>query len=109
MGLRNLPANQAVKLADLITCKPGQISSMGLTTHDCPTAITLLAFSDGEDVSEETYASDMLYYAVEGSFVIVMPDARIPVTQGEALAVPAGMLHAVENDGAFKVLQIAVG
>ena len=109
MGLRNVPTEAAADLAGMVACRPGQVSSMALTTVDCPTAATLLAFSAGEAVSEEAYASDMLYLGVEGAFRVVLPDGAVDVGTGQVLAVPSGVLHAVEGDGAFKVLQVAVG
>lgn len=109
MTLRNLPMGEAVALADLITCRLGQVSSMGLSTMDSTCAMTLLAFAAGEMVSEEVYAADMLYCALEGDVVIVLPDERKVVPQGKVFAVSAGVEHAVEGTGTFKVLQIAVG
>ena len=70
--------------------------------------MTLLAFADGESVSEEVYLSDVMYVALEGQPAVVLPDMRVALAAGQVLAVPAGMLHAVEGDGPFKILQIAV-
>ena len=109
MTLRNLPLEEAFELAERITCRPGQVSSMGLTARDSTCDMTLLAFADGEIVSEETYAADMLYLVLEGEPSIVLPDTRVAVSAGQMLVVPASTLHAVEGPGAFKILQIAVG
>ena len=109
MTLRNLPLEEAFTLAEKITCRPGQVSSMGLTTFGSTCDMTLLAFAEGESVSEETYAADVLYVALEGQPTIVFPDKRVAIPAGQMLVVPAGVLHAVEGLGAFKILQIAVG
>ena len=58
--------------------------------------------------SEEVYLSDVMYVALEGQPAVVLPDMRVALAAGQVLAVPAGMLHAVEGDGPFKILQIAV-
>ena len=109
MTLRNLPLEEAFELAERITCRRGQVSSMGLTTHGSTCDMTLLAFSEGDSVSEETYGADVLYVALEGEPTIVLPDKRVAIPVGQMLVVSAGVLHAVEGPGAFKILQIAVG
>ena len=70
--------------------------------------MTVLAFDDGESVSEEEYFGDMLYYAIEGSCDIVLPNRRVALAAGEVLMVPAHVLHAVEGRSAFKLLQVCV-
>lgn len=107
MPLRNIPIEKASKLAELIECHPGQVSSMALT-RNAGFDMTLLAFAAGESVSEEEYFGDVMYYAVQGSFVVVLPEQSIVVTEGQVLKVEARMVHALEGaaGGAFKVLQI---
>ena len=109
MTLRNLPLEEAFDLAEKISCRAGQVSSMGLTAFGSSCDMTLLAFSDGEIVSEETYAADVLYVVLEGEPTMVLPDKKVSIPAGQMLVVPAGTLHAVEGPGAFKILQIAVG
>lgn len=109
MPLKNLPVGNAVALADLMTQRPGQVSSMALSCSD-DVDMTLLAFSGGESVSEEEYLGDTMYFAVQGDAVVVLPDRREPVRQGEVLMVPQHVEHAVQGagDGAFKLLQISL-
>ena len=108
MGVRNIPQKQAIDLAELIACRPGQVSSRGLSTLDSPCDMTLFAFAEGESVSEEIYATDMLYLAVEGKPTIVFSDGRVEMSTGQMVVAPAGVSHVVEGAGAFKVLQIAI-
>lgn len=109
MGLRNLPTEEARPLASLIECRPGQVSSMGLTQLGGGASVTLMAFAAGESVSNEAYEGDTLYYLVEGSAAIVFPDGRRALLRaGDALMVPSGQLHAVESVEAFKVMQVTV-
>lgn len=107
MGLRNLPTDFPVSLSSLISCHEGQISSMGLV-KDANFDMTLLAFAPDEHVSEEEYFGDTFYYVIEGCAEIVLPDRRVNIGAGEAMCVPAHTIHALESDGAFKVLQITV-
>ena len=64
--LRNLPVDHPEELAKLIEIRPGRVVSMALSRSErCQ--MTLLAFGDGESVSEERYFGDTLYYVLEGS------------------------------------------
>ncbi len=107
MGFRNLPTDAAASLDSLIDAKPGCVSSMGLAQPDDPVAFTLLAFAEGESVSEEEYPGDTFYLVVEGMVDIVLPDRSVPMHMGDVLHVPAGVLHAVEPKGALKLLQVS--
>lgn len=119
MGLRHLPEGRAEKLASLISCKPGQVCSKALSDSGA-VDMTLLAFADQESVSEEAYDGDTLYYLVEGSARVIYTDgaggadgssggaAAARLQAGDVLMVPAHVLHAIEGDGAFKVLQVTV-
>jgi mannose-6-phosphate isomerase-like protein (cupin superfamily) len=106
MPFRNLPTDAAAPLASLIDARPGQVSSMALTRLGDPIGATLLAFSDGESVSEERYPGDTLYYLVEGAAQIRFADHLVAMTAGDVLRVPADVEHAVEPTCATKLLQI---
>lgn len=107
MPLRNLPTDAAQALDELISIKPGQVSSMALT-RDAGFDMTLLAFGPGESVSEEEYFGDVLYFVVDGAAAVVLPEGRVRAAAGEVLKVDAHVLHAVEgaDDTGFKLLQI---
>ena len=112
MNLRNLPVDEAKALSGLVTCRPGQVSSMSLVRGglEAGVSMTLFAFAEGESVSEERYEGDTLYLCVEGAMRVTWPDGKaVSLATGEVLKVPAGVEHAVEsNGGAFKTLQIMV-
>lgn len=59
MPFRNLPTDAAAPLSSLVEVRPGQVSSRSLTRIGDALAGTLLAFDEGESVSEETYAGDI--------------------------------------------------
>ena len=107
MPLRNLPTDAATSLAQMIDIRPGQVSSMALT-RNAGFDLTLLAFAPGESVSEEEYFGDVLYYLVEGTACVVLPESRIVLEAGQVLRVPAHVEHAVEDAGneGFKLLQL---
>lgn len=106
MSLKNLPTDKAQALAELISTKPGQVSSMGLTPVDSEATLVLLSFDEGESVAEEIYPKDTLYFLIEGRTSIVFKDKQIELGTGQVLCVPANVEHAVAPSGAIKLLQI---
>lgn len=105
--LRNLPTDDPAALAGLIDIRPGRVVSMALTRSEhCQ--MTLLAFGDGESVSEERYFGDTLYYVLEGSMPLHTETGERILAAGQCLAMPAGVSHAIGGADPFKLLQITV-
>lgn len=107
MTLKNLPLENAEKLADLITPKHNQIVSMALSKSD-NVQVTLFTFADRETVSEEEYFGDTMYYVVEGETYVVLKGKKVLLQAGDVFSVPSRTLHEIGGKGAFKVLQITV-
>lgn len=105
--LRNLPTQQPESLAQLIQIQPDRVVSMAMSrSPHCQ--MTLLAFGDGESVSEECYFGDTLYYVVEGSLSVSTADTVHVLQPGSCLAVPAQTPHAVSAPNGCKLLQITL-
>ena len=105
--LRNLPVDHPEELAKLIEIRPGRVVSMALSRSEhCQ--MTLLAFGDGESVSEERYFGDTLYYVLEGSMPLRTEMGERILAAGQCLAMPTGVSHAIGGAGPFKLLQITV-
>lgn len=105
--LRNLPTQQPRQLARLIEIQPGRVVSMAMSRQEhCQ--MTLLAFGDGESVSEECYFGDTLYCVLEGALQISMGDGSCRLQSGDCLAVPARTSHAVAAPEGCKLLQITL-
>ena len=105
--LKNLPSDQVAALAQMVTIQPGRVVSMALSRNEhCQ--MTLLAFADGESVSEECYFGDTLYYVLEGEMPLQMGDRVYPLRAGDCMAVPAQTLHAVGGSLPCKLLQITL-
>ena len=51
--------------------------------------MTLLAFGDGESISEECYFGDTLYYILEGALYVSAGEDSRCLQTGDCLAVPA--------------------
>lgn len=105
--LRNLPTQRGETLAAMIEVRPGRVVSMALSRNEhCQ--MTLLAFGEGESVSEEQYFGDTFYYVLEGEMPLCIEKKTHLLRTGDCMAVPAGVLHAVGGAGAFKLLQITL-
>ena len=68
--LRNLPTQQPQQLTQLIQIQPGRVVSMAMSRQEhCQ--MTLLAFGDGESISEECCFGDTFYYILEGALYVL--------------------------------------
>ena len=105
--LKNLPSDQVAALAQMVTIQPGRVVSMALSRNEhCQ--MTLLAFADGESVSEECYFGDTFYYVLEGEMPLQCGETAHTLHAGDCIAVPANTLHAIGGSSPFKLLQITV-
>lgn len=107
MSLKNLSETKAENLNSLVEIKPHQVVSMALSKNENAN-ITLLAFADGEDLSEEVYPQDTLYFVIEGAMSVVSNEGPIPVSAGQVIKVPAGKPHRLSAQEAFKIMQISI-
>ncbi len=106
-NFRNLPTENAKDLAQMVSIQPGRVVSMAFSQNEhCQ--MTLLAFADGESVSEECYFGDTFYYVLEGEMPLRLDAKTERLKAGDCIAVPAGTLHAVGGTRPFKVLQITI-
>lgn len=105
--MRNLPMDHIESLSGMIDIRPGRVVSMALTRSEhCQ--MTLLAFSDGESVSQEQYFGDTMYYVLDGEMPLIIDRAEYLLHAGDCMAVPAGVLHAIGGSRSFKLLQITI-
>lgn len=107
MSLRNLSETKAENLNSIVEIKPHQVVSMALSKNENAN-VTLLAFADGEDLSEEVYPQDTLYFVIEGSMTVVSKEDSIPVSAGQVIKVPAGKPHRLSAQKSFKIMQISI-
>lgn len=104
--LKNLPISPE-KLSDMISVKPNMVASMSFSKNE-NIDMTLLAFAEGEGISEEAYKGDTCYLVLEGEMTIISGENRHVLGKGDCMAVQAEELHAIEGRGSFKILQITL-
>jgi len=86
---------KSARLVNLIVAQPGAIVSKTLV--DRPTGtITLFAFDKGQKLSEHTAPFDALVTALQGSVDIILDGVHHTLIAGDAIIMPAGVIHAVD-------------
>lgn len=86
---------KSARLVDLIAVQPGAVVSKTLV--DRPTGtVTLFAFDKGQKLSEHTAPFDALVTALRGSVDIILDGVHHILTAGDAIVMPAGVVHAVD-------------
>lgn len=70
--------------------------------------MTLLAFGDGESISEECYFGDTLYYILEGALYVSVGRTAAVFKRAIAWQFPAHTPHAVVAPDGCKLLQITL-
>jgi quercetin dioxygenase-like cupin family protein len=71
-------------------------------------SVTLFAFDAGEGLSEHTAPFDALVVGVDGQAEIPVGGRPFTLRAGESLLLPAGIPHAVNPVGRFKMLLVMI-
>jgi quercetin dioxygenase-like cupin family protein len=101
-GGREMPAAEAVVLAELVNYQTGSVVSRTIVKRPLGT-VTLFAFEEGEGLSEHTAAFDALAHVLEGEAEIVISGKAIRTKAGEAVLMPAHQPHALKAIARFKM------
>ena len=86
---------KAARLVDLIALQPGAVVSKTLVERPTGT-VTLFAFDKGQKLSEHTAPFDALVMVLQGSIDIILDGVHHTLTVGDAIVMPAGVVHAVD-------------
>ncbi len=71
--------------------------------------VGLNAFEPGQEHKLHAHEGmDKLYHVLSGTGVFVLTDREVPMEQGTMLVAPSGVPHGVRNDGAGRLLVLAV-
>jgi quercetin dioxygenase-like cupin family protein len=99
---REMPAAEAVILADLVKYQAGSVVSRTIVKRPVGT-VTLFAFDEGEGLSEHTAAFDALAHVLEGEAEIIISGKPMRTKAGEAVLMPANQPHALKAITRFKM------
>ena len=102
-NLSNMESSALFKLSDHIVYADNSVVSKTIIKKETGT-ITLFAFDKGQGLSPHIAPFDALVQVVDGSCVFSIGETKYPMTTGDCLILPAGVVHAVESVTPFKML-----
>jgi quercetin dioxygenase-like cupin family protein len=71
--------------------------------------VGLNAFEPGQTHALHAHAGqDKVYHVLEGTGVFLLEDRELPMRAGDLLVAPDGVPHGVRNDGADRLLVLAI-
>jgi len=97
-----LPADP-MALLEAVQYAPGAVVSRTLLKSDAGT-LTLFAFDEGQGLSEHTAPFDALVQALDGAATLTIGGKPVRAAAGHLVLMPAGVPHAVQAGGRFKML-----
>ena len=98
-----LSAATPIALADGVQYAQGSIVSRTLLKTDTGT-LTLFAFDEGQGLSEHTAPFDALVQVLDGAVTLTIGGTPVRAEAGHLVLMPAGIPHAVQAGGRFKML-----
>jgi len=97
-----LPA-EPMTLLDAVQYASGAVVSRTLSKSEAGT-LTLFAFDEGQGLSEHTAPFDALVQVLDGAVTLTIGGTPVPAQSGQLVLMPAGVPHAVQPGGRFKML-----
>lgn len=94
-------------LADLIKYQSGTVVSRTIINQPAGT-VTLLAFDQGQGLSEHTAPYDAMVYLLDGQTEIKISGQKRKLAAGEMIIMPANKPHALQAVEKFKMLLIMI-
>jgi len=71
--------------------------------------VGLNAFEPGQEHALHAHAGqDKVYHVLEGEGLFLLADGELPMQAGDLLVAPEGVPHGVRNNGAARLLVLAV-
>jgi quercetin dioxygenase-like cupin family protein len=95
-----MPIAEAARLRDLVNYQEGSIVSRTLVNLTTGT-VTLLAFDEGQGLSEHTAPFEAPAYLLQGEAEIAVSGRQLRTTVGEAVLMPTKQHHA-QTGGPFR-------
>lgn len=101
--IRNIEHQTVFRLNDEVEVRPGQVVSKTLAQNDA-LSLTVFAFAKGEAISSHDSEGDALVTCLEGKGRLTVGGEEYVIEEGESLAMPATIPHAVYAVEDFKML-----
>ena len=98
---------KALNLAGLVGYQVGAIVSREVISQKTGT-VTVFAFDEGRQLSEHTAPFDAMVVCLDGEADVKVGGKVNRVKPGEMIIMPAGIPHALEAVGRFKMLLVMV-
>ena len=105
--IKNTVQSEIFSLKDQISYQEGQIVSKTLAQNDA-VSVTLFSFAKGEEISTHASGGDAMVTCLDGTGKITIDGREYILREGESIVMPAGHLHAVYGEEAFKMLLVVV-
>jgi len=105
--MKNINAEEALRLADQVQIMPGQIVSKTLVQNKA-VSITLFAFGKGEEISTHESDGDAMVTILEGTGRLTIDGKEYLAHEGETIIMPSRKPHAVYGEEDFKMLLVVV-
>lgn len=105
--MKNINAEEALRLADQVQIMPGQIVSKTLVQNKA-VSITLFAFAKGEEISTHESDGDAMVTILEGTGRLTIDGKEYQAHEGETIVMPSRKPHAVYGQEDFKMLLVVV-
>ena len=105
--MKNINAEEALRLADQVQIMPGQIVSKTLVQNKA-VSITLFAFAKGEEISTHESDGDAMVTILEGTGRLTIDGKEYLAHEGQTIIMPSRKPHAVYGQEDFKMLLVVV-
>jgi quercetin dioxygenase-like cupin family protein len=99
---KNIPFAETLTLTEMVAYAEGQVVSRTLAQAG-NASLTLFAFDAGEGLSSHTAAGDALVQVLDGTAEVSIGEETVTVRAGQAVAMPAGVPHALHAPERFKM------
>lgn len=94
---------EIMTLTDEVVYSENSIQSKEILRNSAGT-VTLFAFDKGEELSPHSAPYDVLLQVIEGKATITLEDRKNVLSAGQAIILPANVMHAVYATEKFKML-----
>ncbi len=98
---------QVTRMAEMIEYQTGSVVSRTLIDKKTGT-LTLVAFDNGQGLSEHTAPFDALVYLLDGQAEIAISGRPYRLAQGDMIVMPANAPHGLKAPERFKMLLVMI-